>query len=113
MSAAIKKLEGVESVEVSLEKGSIDVRLKADNQVTLPLLRRTIRSNGNETKAAQIAGRGRIVDTDGKRLLDLLNGATMEVEPGSNAAPGGVVEITGVSVESARGVERVKITEIK
>lgn len=113
MSAVIRKLEGVESVEVSLEKGSIDIRLGADNKVTLPQLRRTIRSNGNETKAAQITGRGRIVGTDGKRVLDLLNGATMEIEPGSDAAPGGEVEITGIAVERARDVERVKITGIK
>ena len=113
MSAAIKKLEGVESVEVSLEKGSVDIELKADNKVTLPQLRRAIRSNGNETKDAQIAGRGKIVDREGRPILDLLNGATMEVEPGPNAAPSGAVEVSGVSIEQARDIERLKITGIK
>lgn len=113
MSAAIKKLDGVESVEVSLEKGSVDIKLEADNKLTLPQVRRTIRSTGNDTKDAQIAGRGKIVDREGRPILDLLNGATMEVEPGPNAAPGGVVEVRGVSIEQGRDIERLKITGIK
>ena len=113
MSAAVKKLEGVESVEVSLEKGTVDITLEPDNKVTLPLLRRTIRSNGNETKDAQIRGRGRIVDHDGKPVFDLLNGSTMEVEPGPKTAPGGIVDVTGISIEQSRDVERVKITSLK
>jgi copper chaperone CopZ len=113
VSAAIKKLDGVDSVDVSLEKGSVTIKLRTDNKVTLPQLRRTIRSNGNEPKDAQIAGRGKIVDTDGKRIFDLLNGATMEVEPGPKAAPGGVVEVTGVSRERSRDIERVTLTEVR
>jgi len=113
VSAAVKKMDGVESVDVSLEKGSVDIKLKADNTVTLPQLRRTIRSNGNEAKDATIAGRGKIVDRDGKPVLDLLNGTTMEIEPGPKAAPGGVVDVTGVSKERSRDVERVTITEVK
>lgn len=113
VSAAVKKLDGVESVDVSLEKGSVDIKLKADNQVTLPQLRRTIRSNGNETRDATIAGRGRIVDRDGKPVLDLLNGATMEVESAPKGAPGAVVDITGVSKERSRDIERVTLIEVK
>jgi copper chaperone CopZ len=102
VSAAVKKLDGVESVEVSLEKGFVDIRLKSENTVTLPELRRIIRRNGNETKDAQVAGRGRIVDQDGKPVLDLLNGATMELGTRPVRAPAGVLEITGTSREQAR-----------
>lgn len=113
MSAAIRKLEGVESVDVSLEKALVDIALKPDNTVTLPQLRRTIRSNGNETKDARIAGRGRIVDRDGRPILDLLNGATMPLESRPNDAPNGVVDIAGVAIEQAGNVEQVTITGIK
>jgi copper chaperone CopZ len=113
VSAAVKKLDGVESVEVSLEKGFVDIRLKSENTVTLPELRRIIRSNGNETKDAQVAGRGRIVDQDRKPVLDLLNGATMELETRPDRAPAGVLEIMGTSREQARNVERLMITSIK
>ena len=92
---------------------SVDITLKADNKIALPELRRIIRSNGNETRDAQIAGRGKIVERDGKPVLDLLNGATMEVEPGLKAAAGGVVEITGVSKERSRDIDRVTLTEVK
>lgn len=113
MSAAVKKLDGVESVDVSLEQGSVDTSLKADNKITLPQLRRIIRSNGNETKDAKIAGRARVVDRDGTPVLDLLNGDAMEVESAPKAAPGSIVDITGVSNERARNIERVTLTKVK
>ena len=109
----MRKLEGVASVDVSLEKGFIDIRLKADDSVTLPQLRRIIRSNGNETKDAQISGRGRIVDRDGKPVVDLLNGSTMDLDTLPDGAPGGVVEITGVSREQERNVERLTLIATK
>lgn len=113
MIASVRKLEGVESVEVSPEKGLVEIALKADNTVTLPQLRRTIRSNGNETKHAQIAGRGRIVERDGTPILDLLNGATMEIASRPSDAPTGVVDLTGVATEQAGNLERVTIIGIK
>lgn len=48
-------MDGVESAEVSLETGSVDIKLKADNRISLPQLRRTIRSNGSETGDTQIS----------------------------------------------------------
>jgi len=113
VSASIKKLEGVRSVDVSLEQGTIDITLEADNKVTLPQLRRIIRSTGNETKDAQVSARGTIIDRDGKPIFDLMNGATMELESKPDTAPAGVVEVTGVSVEQTTDTERLKVTGIK
>lgn len=109
----MRKLEGVESVDVSLETASVEVTFKTDNTVTLPQLRRIIRSTGNETKDAQVSARGTIVDRDGKPVLDLMNGSTMELETRPDAAPGGVVEVTGVSREQGKDTERLKVTGIK
>ena len=80
MSAALKRLDGVESVEVSLKNGSVDIKLTRGNTLSLPRLRREIRSNGNETKKAQVTARGRFGDRDGRPVFDLLNGATMELD---------------------------------
>ena len=80
MSASLKKLDGVTSVEVSLEKGTVDIALAAGNTVTLPQLRRTIRSNGNETKDAQVEASGRVLVRDDTPIFDLLNGSTMELK---------------------------------
>ena len=43
MRVAIRKLPGVESVDVSLERGAAEIRLRSDNRVTVPQLRKIIR----------------------------------------------------------------------
>ena len=113
MSVATKKLEGVESVEVSLEKSSADIKLKADNKVTLPLIRRIIRSNGYPTRDAQITARGRIVDRDGKPVLDLLNGSFLDLAEKPKDAPADTVDITGVSRADDKNVELLTIVSVK
>ena len=113
MSAALKKIEGIETVDVSVERGSIDITLKPDNTVTLPLLRRTIRSNGSATREAQVTAKGRITDRDRKPVFDLLNGATMELEAAPKAARSSIVEVTGVSTELTKDSERLTVVAVK
>ena len=113
MSVATKKLEGVESVEVSLEKSSADIKLKADNKVTLPLIRRIIRSNGYPTKDAQITARGKIADRDGKPVLDLLNGSLLDLTEKPKDTPADAVEITGVSRADDTNKELLTIGLVK
>src|SRR5829696_4806312 len=60
MSTALKKLDGVEAVDLAAEKGIAVIRLKPDNKVTLAMLRRAIKSVGYEARAAAITARGRI-----------------------------------------------------
>jgi hypothetical protein len=79
---AIKKLDGVESVDVSLEKASADIRLKGGNTITLPQLRRIIREGGHPTKDARVEARGTFVERNGKPVLDLQNGSFLELAPG-------------------------------
>ena len=114
MSAALKRLDGVESVEVSLKKGSVDIKLARDNALSLSRIRREIRSNGNETKDAHVTARGRFRHHEGTVVLDLLNGATMELDgsPAKGRADT-VVEITGVATELTKDSERLKIARIK
>jgi len=97
VSVAIKKLDGVESVDVSLEKASADIRLKPDNTITLPQLRRIIRQAGYPTKDAQVDARGAIVERKGKPALDLQNGSFLELAARPAASPAGVVDVAGVS----------------
>lgn len=113
MSVSVRKLEGVETVEVSLEKSSAVITLKADNKITLPQLRRIIRSNGYPTKDAQITARGRITDQEGKPVLDLLNGSVLELAERPKDAPKDTVEITGVSRPGDKDAERLSIVGIK
>ena len=97
MRVALQKLDGVESVDVSLEKASADIRLKAGNAITLPQLRQVIRQSGYPTKDARIEARGAIVDRNGKPALDLQNGTFLELAARPSGAASGVGDVTGVS----------------
>ena len=110
MSVAVKKLEGVESVDVSLEKSSAVIVLKPDNKVTLSQLRRVIRNSGYPTRDAQVSAKGTIMDRGGKPVLDLLNGSFLDLTEIPKGAPAGPVEIAGVSRLVGKDIERLTIT---
>ena len=114
MSVAVKKLEGVETVDVSLEKSSAVITLKANNKITLPQLRRVIRNSGYPTKDAQIEARGRVTERHGKFAFDLLNGSFLELaEQPANAPAADVVEISGVSRALDRDTDRLSAVRVK
>ena len=105
MSVAIKKLDGVESVDVSLEKASADIHLRPGNRITLPQLRKLIRQSGYPTRDAQVDARGTFVERDGKPALDLQNGSFLELSARPSTAAAGAADVTGISrVEKDREV---------
>jgi hypothetical protein len=93
--------------------------LKADGAVSIPQLRELMKKNGYPTKGAEIVARGKIVDRDGKPVLDLLNGITMDIVADSKATPRlealrrdvrqPVVNVTGVSRTIAKNVEQLTL----
>ena len=97
MRVAIKKLDGVESVDVSLETATADIRLKAGNAITLPQLRRIIRQSGYPTKDAKVEARGMIIERNGKPTLDLQNGSFLELAAKPQTPSAGVIDVAGVS----------------
>jgi hypothetical protein len=108
---ALLKLPGVESADVSLDKASADIRLKADNRITIAQLRETLKKSGYPTRDAHIEARGRVVDRGGTLVLDLLNGSTLEIEP-KGATPRATdreVQITGVCRGNGKVPDRVLI----
>ena len=68
---AIRKLPGVESVDVSLERAMTDVRLKPDNTVTLSQLRRVIKSGGFNAKEAIVTAVGTLIEQGGKPAVNV------------------------------------------
>jgi hypothetical protein len=66
---AVRRLDGVESVEVSLDRASADIRLRPSNRVTLAQLRRLVRNNGFSAKDATVTVVGTIVERGGKPAL--------------------------------------------
>jgi hypothetical protein len=109
------KLPGIESADVSLEKASADIRLKPDNRITMPQLRELLKKNGYPTRDARIEARGRIVDRAGARVLDLLNGSTMELDPTSAAvrADDAPAEIVGVSHANGKTAEKLVLEAVR
>ena len=109
------KLPGVESAEVSLEKASADIKLKPDNQITMTQLRDVLKKNGYPTRDAQIEARGKVVERDGRFVLDLVNGSTMAVEaPGVTLKAGDqIVLISGVSRADGKAGDRLAVQSVK
>lgn len=46
VGGTIKKLDGVESIELLPDKGTADIRLRADNKITLREVRGIVKSTG-------------------------------------------------------------------
>ncbi len=112
MSGALKKLEGVEKVELVAESGLVVIELKAENKIALEQLRRIVRSNGYPTKEAEITARGRIQNSGGALTFDLLNGSTLALSEPPSRTPKESVEIKGVAVADDKNEERLRIVSI-
>lgn len=69
MSVAIRKIEGVESVKVSLNDGRALIVLKAGNSVRLEQIRKAVNEQGFTPKEARIQAAGSLVEADGRLLF--------------------------------------------
>jgi len=69
VDVALKKVAGVESVEVSLNKGLATVKLKPGNTVSVPQLWELIHKNGYTAKATTVSVRGDLANPDGRLQL--------------------------------------------
>ena len=65
----MKRIDGVESVDVSLKEGAASVKFKPGNHVTVDEVREAIRKNGFTPKAADVTIAGKVVERNGKPAL--------------------------------------------
>jgi copper chaperone CopZ len=65
VDVALKKVVGVESVEVSLNKGLATVKLKPNNTVSVPQLWELIHKNGYTPKSTTVSVRGELASANG------------------------------------------------
>ena len=86
MRVAVRKLEGVESVDVSLERGAATIALRPGNRITLPQLRQIIKNNGFTAKDATVTVIGTVVERGGKPALSVTGTDVVWLLAGSNAA---------------------------
>jgi hypothetical protein len=73
VSVRLERLEGVESVRVSLNEGAAYLRLKTENRVRLAQVRDLVEQGGFTPREARVVARGTIVGT-GERLRLRLTG---------------------------------------
>jgi copper chaperone CopZ len=120
---AMEKLEGVESIQVSLERKAAEVRLRPGNRVRLSDLRQIIKHNGFKATDAAVVVSGLLVMREGSTALDVTGTGLawkLERDPGDprpydeadrllRAKPGSAVEIAGV-VPEAVGSEPDRLT---
>ncbi len=66
---ALKKLPGVDTVDVSLNKGLATVRLKPGNTLSVPQFWQTIHQNGYSPKNTGISVRGELSNLQGQMKL--------------------------------------------
>jgi hypothetical protein len=95
------------------DKGTAVIRLKPDNKITLPQLRRVIKSVGYEAKAAEITARGRIVVSAGMPTFDLMNGSVLALGGDRREPADAIVEITGVSKPGEKDGEILTIATVR
>jgi hypothetical protein len=61
---AVRKIQGVDSVRVSLNQAAATIWLRPQNTVTIERLRQAIRSNGFTPRAATVRVTGTVVEAD-------------------------------------------------
>ena len=70
VDVALKKVAGVESVEVSLNKGLATVKLKPGNTVSVPQLWELIHKNGYTPKTTAVSVRGELANVNGTTSIE-------------------------------------------
>lgn len=123
---AAEKTEGVESVKISLERASADIRLRPGNHVGIAQLRQLIKANGFTAKDATVTVVGNLIERNGKPALDvsgtnttwLLKAAAKDAGPYNDAAKrlasarAALVEVTGVVSPPADPSQPEQITVV-
>lgn len=100
MRVSLKAVPGVDSVEVSLEKGLASVRMKPGNAATLRQLKDAITKNGFTMKASQATVAGTVLGGNGRTQLKVSgSNDVLDLVPGSqHIAPASSMEGKSVTV---------------
>lgn len=89
VNVALKKVPGVEAVEVSLNKGLATVKLKPGNIVAVPQLWQLLHEKGYTPKATAVSVRGELANVQGRLQLTVSGTKTilaLVADPKNSAA---------------------------
>ena len=110
MRVSLKSVSGVDSIDVSLEKGLAVVKMKQGNTATLKQLNEAITKNGFTMKESTATVAGTLLITDGKETLRVSgSNDLLQLVPQSAATPsvtslaGKTVVVEGTIPEGVKG----------
>ena len=116
MRVSLKAVSGVDSVDVSLEKGLAVVKMKSGNTATLKQLNEAIAKNGFTMKDSTATVAGTVTSTDGNAMLRVSGSNDMlQLVPESATAPnatsmiGKTVLVEGTIPEGGKGKPPVSL----
>jgi copper chaperone CopZ len=101
VDVALKKVAGVESVQVSLNKGLATVKLKSGNTVSVPQLWELIHKNGYTPKTTAVSVRGELANVNGALQLKVTgtkDALPLAADPKNSAAFGEASKKVGQTV---------------
>jgi copper chaperone CopZ len=125
VDVALKKTPGVDSVDVSLNKGLATVKLKPGNTVSVPQFWQLLHEKGYTPKTTTVSVRGELVNGPGRLQLKVSGTKdTLDLTPDpKNAASykaaagkeGQTVVIQGVMipVKDLKALVPLKVTQVK
>ena len=110
MRVSLMSVSGVASVEVSLEKGLANVKLKPGNNVTLKQLQEAVTKNGFTMKQSRVIAAGKLVQNGGAAKFQISGSneiLTFVPESSTVASPpaksSSTIIVEGTIAESAKG----------
>lgn len=110
MRVSLKAVSGVDSVDVSLEKGLASVKMKPGNTTTLKQLNEAIAKNGFSMKGSSAVVAGTVTVTNGVATMTISgSNDLLQLVPESASAPaastmvGKAVVVEGTIPEAAKG----------
>ncbi len=121
---AVQKIDGVESVELSLERAQADIRLRKDNVVSLDRFRQIVKANGFEPKQATVTAIGTVREVGGNLTFEVsgvappltivagTSAAYKQLKSAADAKSTASFEIVG-TVEKKGDVEGIAIASVK
>ena len=125
VKVAVQKVDGVESVQLSLERAEADIRLKPENRVSLDQFRRIVKGNGFEPREAKVTVSGSVRNAGGRLTCEVPGTAVPLVisadgsaaaaykQLESSAAGSATVEITGTVERLPDGRDSLSIVSVR
>ncbi|GAA0893516.1 hypothetical protein GCM10009122_31950 [Fulvivirga kasyanovii] len=120
LERGLKKMDGLQSVKVSLNDGKAYLKLAADNDLSLQKIQKEVKNNGFSARSAEVTLNGELVN-DGNKWSVSVNGETFKVSLDTpddiltKLKPGKVQLIGRVKDEEDDGLSNtwnIRITEV-